>query len=230
MVSIDVLPDDVLLQIFDFCMARDEDRSPPKTPLFRFVDMKKNIEAWQALVHVCRRWRSVVFGSPLRLNLALVCTAKTHARETLDIWPPLPLVLWTHGFYRIKSDECVDNIIAVLECSDRVCQIDLLDIPISYLEPIMAARAIQEPFPELTHLEVRSSEGTVIPDSFLGGSAPRLRYISLNGIPFPGLPNLLLSSTHLVHSTSEYSPFWVHFTRGDGHLSLRVGRPRTSLA
>ena len=38
----------------------------------------------------------------------------------------------------------------------------------------------------------------VIPDSFLGGSAPRLRYLNFTGIPFPGLPKLLLSATHLV--------------------------------
>jgi hypothetical protein len=38
----------------------------------------------------------------------------------------------------------------------------------------------------------------VVPDSFLGGSAPSLRKLSLFYIPFPGLPKLLLSSTHLV--------------------------------
>ncbi len=32
----------------------------------------------------------------------------------------------------------------------------------------------------------------------LGGSAPRLRHFSLNAIPFPGLPKLLLSANHLV--------------------------------
>ena len=167
--------------------------------LFVLEDLKTEIEAWQALVHVCRRWRSVVFGSPLRLNLALVCTANTPSRNTLDVWPPLPLVIWNHGFYRSDSNsraECVDNIAAVIKCSDRVCRINLKDIPNSYLEPLLAA--IHEPFPELTHLELRSYEGAVIPDSFLGGSAPRLQYISLYGIPFPGLPLLLLSATYLV--------------------------------
>jgi hypothetical protein len=38
----------------------------------------------------------------------------------------------------------------------------------------------------------------VIPDSFLDRSAPRLRTFTLDGIPFPGLPKLLLSSNHLV--------------------------------
>jgi hypothetical protein len=37
-----------------------------------------------------------------------------------------------------------------------------------------------------------------IPDSFLAGSSPRLRNVSLHGILFPGLPKLFLSATHLV--------------------------------
>jgi hypothetical protein len=41
----------------------------------------------------------------------------------------------------------------------------------------------------------------VIPDSFLDGSAQRLRYFALDGIPFPGLPKLLLSATNLVSLT-----------------------------
>jgi len=38
----------------------------------------------------------------------------------------------------------------------------------------------------------------VVPESFLGGSAPRLRHLELEGVPFPGLPKLLLSATDLV--------------------------------
>jgi hypothetical protein len=38
----------------------------------------------------------------------------------------------------------------------------------------------------------------ILPDSFLGGSARRLRSLSLDRITFPNLPKLLLSATHLV--------------------------------
>ena len=61
--------------------------------------------------------------------------------------------------------------------------------------------AMQGPFPELTDL-VLISDTTMIPplpDSFLGGSAPRLRNLLLVRVPFPGLPKLLLSATHLVN-------------------------------
>jgi len=59
---------------------------------------------------------------------------------------------------------------------------------------------MQVPFPELTDLRLHSCGQwpPVISDSFLGGSAPGLRSVSLCGIPFPGLPKLLLSANHLV--------------------------------
>jgi hypothetical protein len=168
-----MLPDDVLLEIFDFFT-------------------KYGMEEWQILVHVCRRWRSVVFGSPRRLNLRLLCSGRTPARDTLDVWPALPL-----SIYCYERAGSVDNIVAVLERSDRVCDIELQNLERSDLEIISAA--MQVPFPELTHLMLLSNGETVsaLPDSFLGGSAPRLDYLRLTGIPFPGLPKLLLSATQL---------------------------------
>jgi hypothetical protein len=53
----------------------------------------------------------------------------------------------------------------------------------------------------LTYLNFSSLNETppAIPDLFLGGSAPLLRHFDLYGFPFQGLPNLLLTATHLVH-------------------------------
>ena len=154
--SIDVLPDEVLLAIFDFCV----DEHPFTN------DEKKEIEAWQPLAHVCQRWRSVVFGSPHRLNLRLVCTSGTPARDTLDVWPALPLLVLASVF----ETSSVDNIIAVLEHSDRVCGIYLVVIPSSQLEKV--STAMRGPFPMLTNLRLHSDEETpVLPDSFLGGSS-----------------------------------------------------------
>ena len=61
---------------------------------------------------------------------------------------------------------------------------------------------MQKPFPELTDLQLGTNEvgpGPILPDSFLGGTAPRLQSLHLWGIPFPGLPKLLLSATQLVN-------------------------------
>ena len=183
-----MLPDDVLLEVFDFYVDQTWGE-----------DEKDEIEAWQRLVHVCRRWRSVVFGSPHRLNLRLFCTANTRARDTVDIWPALPLVIQDLGYNTGRMP--VENIVALLERSDlvpRISRIDLLQVFGLELEDIL--ETMQVPFPELTHLELSHNGQMALPlsDSFLGGSAPLLRSLYLDGIPYPGLPKLLLSATHLT--------------------------------
>jgi hypothetical protein len=158
------------------------------------------IEAWQTLVHVCRRWRRVVLGSPHGLNLQLCCSPKTPVKETLDVWPALPLVV--SGDMTLVSS--MKNVIPALMQNNRVRQINLhLDRGRRghnwQLETVLAA--MQVPFPELTDLRLSSNYLTnvAIPDSFLDGSAPHLRSFTLHNISFPGLPNLLSSAKHLIY-------------------------------
>ena len=172
-----MLPDDAILEIFDSYLygCRYEERE----------------RAWQSLVHVCRRWRHIVFGSPRRLNLQLTCTGGTPTRDRLDIWPALPLIVEVSEDEPIRS---VDDIVAGLERTSRVRQIDITNVAISDL-----LVAMQQPFPEMTYIRLwpTDDEVPVVPDSFLGGSAPRLKYITWSSIPCPGSPKLLLSATHL---------------------------------
>jgi hypothetical protein len=189
--TINDLPDDVLLAIFDFYVVGYQDLDLLEVA-FGDQNAKRKIESWQSLVHVCRRWRGLAFGSPRRLSLQLLCTAGTSARMSLDVWPPLPLLIDGD-----VSEASVDNVIAELKHSDRIRHINL------YLFTLQIEKlwtAMQVPFPELTalYLHLSSRHGPVLPGSFLGGSAPRLRYFFLHSIPFPGLPKLLLSATHLV--------------------------------
>ena len=185
MIRINVLPDDVLLEIFDFYVRMYS----------MSTSMKTGVEKWQSLIHVCRRWRNLVLESSRRLNLQLYCTPETPARDTLDVWPPLPLVV--AGNMDLTSD--TKNVIAALGRSNCICKFDLWGLVNWQLEEVSAA--MQVPFPELTDLGLMLNGETlsVIPDSFLDGSAPLLRNFRLFGIPFPGLPNLLMSATHLVN-------------------------------
>jgi hypothetical protein len=98
----------------------------------------------------------------------------------------------------MDSSSGTDNLIAALEQSNRVCKVSLSAFVDWQLEKVLDL--MQVPFPELTDLNLYTSRTTVpvIPDSFLDGFAPRLRNVTLSGIPFPGLPNLLFSATHLV--------------------------------
>ena len=185
MVQIDILPNDVLLGIFDFY----------PTVMDPSTTFKRRREEWQTLVHVCRRWRYLVFGSPRRLDLQLYCTPQTPVRDTLDVWPPLPLIITGNWFSRDT-----DNVIAALGQRNRVSQVDL-KLSGWQLAEVLAPMHVS--FPELTDLHLWLDDETppVIPDSFLGGSAPRLRTLDFYSISFPGLPKLLLSATHLVNLT-----------------------------
>ena len=79
---IDVLPDDVLVEIFFYVNNGDGQ-----------WDWDSVANPWHALVHVCRRWRCLVFGSPRRLNLRLEYEGRRPISEVLDAWPVLPILL-----------------------------------------------------------------------------------------------------------------------------------------
>jgi hypothetical protein len=189
-VTIGILPDDILLCIF-----------------YVYVNGPYKKEEWHTLVHVCRRWRTLVFGSPYHLNLQLFCSVSTPVTKKLDIWPDLPIVV-SHHYDNIPK---MDNLIAAIKHNDRVCKIDFrtfYDIP----EMKKVVSAMQVPFPALTDLKLLSGEAygivTVIPDSFLGGSAPRLQRLHLGWFLFPGLPKLHLSATSLVSLHLDLSLSW----------------------
>jgi hypothetical protein len=108
----------------------------------------------------------------------------------LDIWPALPIVVYQHDFF----EEGLDNLIAAIKHNDRVCKIDFRSpFDIGQLEQVVSLMGV--PFPALSNLKLTLDEMDrtvpVLPDLFLGGSAPRLQHLELDGFSFPGLPNLL---------------------------------------
>ena len=122
----------------------------------------------------------------------------------------------------------MDNVIAALGQSNRVCQVTF-HLDGWQLGEVLAP--MQMSFPGLTDLELLLSGEAlrVIPDSFLGGSAPRLRHLELSGIPFPGLPKLLLSTTHLDHLSLSCIPNSGYFSpEANGRSPLRVVLPQLS--
>jgi len=180
----DLLPDDALLVIFDFFL----DDTPPD-----------DVDGWHTLVHVCQRWRNIVLSSPRRLNLRLLCKDRRPVKEMLDIWPAFPIIIRGCG-YPILLDDDADNIIAALEHPGRVCEIRLMEVPGSLLE--ILAEMTEESFPALETLELRLDNEwapPVLPDSFFGGSIPRLRALDLTGLPFLAVRNLLSSASGLVY-------------------------------
>ena len=202
--TINDLSDDDLLAIFDFYVFKLRGR----LVLLAYCNYeeRRKIESWQPLVHVCRRWRGLVFDSPRRLDLHVCCTPVTPVDKSLDVWPTLPLVIVGSTIFLGAS---IENVIAKLH-SDRITQIQLdLYRYLSRTEDLWTAMKV--PFPELEalHLVIGDMQpGHVLPDLLLGGSAQRLRYLTLSSIPFPGLPNLLLSATQLVYLSLSHVPYF----------------------
>ena len=170
-------------------------------------------DAWHTLVHVCQRWRFVVLASPRRLDLHILCTNFNQVEKNLNIWPQLPIAI--EAFVEPDTDTDTDtdtsplsgvtNIIAALKHRLRVNKIAIYGIPNSLLKEF---GAMKSPFPALTELRLQSDEAypLALPDSFLLGSAPRLRTLSLNGISFPALPKLFLSTSDLVELHLRHIP------------------------
>jgi hypothetical protein len=178
-VAIGKLSDKVLLKIFRYYL----DVSP---------------QFWPRLVHICRKWRRIVFASQRALHLRLFCTHGTPVLKTLDCWPSaLPIVVQYGGSQALDAPapEDEDNIMAALNQSDRVSSISLT-VTSSLLEKLSA---IERPFSELEDLDLLSLDSVrlTLPSAFRW--APRrLRCLHSTRIAFPALLKLLYSSSNLV--------------------------------
>ena len=222
-VTIDILPDDVLLHIFLF------DRS-----WHRRWHLNWN---WHRLVHVCQRWRSVAFAYPNFLGLKLVCGPTTRV-ELTGIWPPVPIIIKDITIWRKPKHYDFD---AAIVHPSRVCELYLTGLSSFQLERLVSAT--QEQFPALIHLVLGSRDGDLVstlPDGFLGGSAPRLQSLELDSISFPMLPKLLLSSTDLVRITLWNIPYSGNISPEEivtglaeltklKYLTIRFGHPQSLL-
>ena len=187
--TISAIPNELLLEIFN-----------------HFLDQAPDDDAWHTLVHVCRQWRYLVFASSKRLNIRLLCTRDRLAKDLLDLWPPLPIIISDSARRKARLElEDAKAIVATLKKRDRICVLDLHAVPALFWKPFLA---MTEPFPVLTSLTLRSGANNIrtLPNSFLGGAFPRLQELHLDGIPFPALGNLLLSTSNLINLHLEEIP------------------------
>jgi hypothetical protein len=179
--AINTLTDDIFLEMFYFCVPDPYEEDP--------VD---HVSVWQGLVHVCRRWRQIIFASPRYLDLHLFCSSGMFFKENLSLWPEFSI------YVECCSPEDEDDLLAALEHPDRVRYVELYMERRSMVEKVLGM--LQVPFPVLTYLDISGSEREVLdlPDRLLGAAAPGLQDLCLGSISFPALPTLLLSTRDLV--------------------------------
>lgn len=194
--QIHMLPDDILLEIFDQYRGNNKYFAP---------------QMLKPLVHVCRRWRNIIFASPQRLHLRLVCDVRTPVKKLLDIWPAWPITVR----YSPGNKEGEENVIAALGHHDRISRIAFRELTSHVFRKFTVI--MQEPFPALTDVHLHSIEESrcVIPDAFLDRSAPQLKFFLLDGIAFPALPGLLTSATHLTK-------LWLEKIPDSGYISPEI--------
>ena len=220
--TINILPDDVLVHIFHFDLVtyfEDVDRMIGSDTTVSHVPRsgawERDIRLWHLpwgwcrLAHVCQRWRSVVFASPNFLDLKLVCGPSTRV-ELAGIWPPLPIIIRNTVDFPMPKDY---NFGAAIVHHNRVCEINLYHLSSSQL--LRLASGMQDQFPALIHLMLdfdyhnHPDPAPALPDGF---SAPRLQSLTLRYIPFPMLPELLLSAADLVELALVGIPHTGYFT------------------
>jgi hypothetical protein len=177
--------------------------------IFRYY-LEASPRFWPRLVHVCHKWRRIVFASQRALRLRLFCTHGTPVLKSLDYWPALPIVVEYGGSPALDppAPEDEDNILAALKRSDRVISIHLT-ITMSLLAKLSS---IKEPFSELEDLVLLYEDcmELVLPSAFRWGL--RLRRLHSTGISFPSPLQQLSSSRELVD-------IQLHNTVGIAYLS-----------
>ena len=168
---------------------------------------------WHRLAHVSRKWRDVVFRSPRRLGLRILCEYGAPIGSILASWPTLPLVAMFNA--GPKSKHIPRNVMVALRRPDRLCEIDL-HVTSSMLAPI--AQVMEKPCQalEIIRITVEAPTGPsiLVGNAFFGGSSPHLREIKLDGIafPFPSIQQVLLSTKNLVELHLGHIPNDAYFS------------------
>ena len=164
-------------------------------------------------MHICRKWRAIVFVSHKTLQIRLFCTHGTPVLKTLDRWPELPIVVQYGGMPALHppSPKDEDNIMAAFKRPRRVTSIGLT-VTRSLLKKLSA---VERPFSELEELVLLGRSGNArqlsLPSAFQWGL--RLRRLYMTGVDFPSpfrlrrpYSNLVDLHIHQVFDYPHHSP------------------------
>ena len=190
------LPDEVLLVIFDFY----------RQGVDSYDHQWREKYVWLNLSHVSRRWRAVVFASPLRLDLGItVGPIKPVHIETI-LSSPLPILIDYKCMYQEMTSSALWRMRAALEQRDRVRGISF-EGSIDWFDQFFKATNCH--FPILESLVVRCPyyKELELPDTFLGGpdlSNLHLRRLKLERVSLSSVSRLLLFTSSLTDLSLQF--------------------------
>ena len=174
---------------------------------------------WCKLIHVCRRWRHLILGSPSHLNLHLLCTNGTPVVDMLNNSPPLPIMIKYQNACPTMTPKDEEGVLFALQRHDRVRRV-VLHVPFQALHRFLAA--MNEHFPTLERLSILPTTdgnvGLVIPRTF---QAPRLSHLALLGVTLFGEPRSLASTVSLIVLTLTIPWVFVYLPPEDLAVQLQ---------
>jgi len=197
-VSIDILDDDSLLNIFylyrPFVLGEVQDE---EYRLFGGSDAWDVERWWYKLAHVCQRWRKLILGSSSYLGVYLVCSKGTPVADMLAHSPPLPLVVdyFHEPEYSDIAAEDEEGLSFALEQRNRIRRIRLR-MGITNLQKFIMAISGEYPILEyLIIIPFVKNKPFVLPETF---QAPRLHHLLLSCFASLAESPLLTNATGLV--------------------------------
>ena len=231
--SIHILDDDSLLHVFyfyrPFLLGEDQDED---AHIWGGNEGWDRGRWWYKLAHVCQRWRRVMLGSALYLELFLVCTNGTPVADMLAHSPYLPLIIDYSSDVTAEEEE---ELILALRQRGRVRRIRL-DMPVTGLQKFITV--IEEEYPILEYLGIMqvaedNEAGLIFPETL---QAPRLRHLTLVDFILPIGSRLLATAVGLVslcllmdHPSTYFHPNtllqWLSFMPQLETLLINYSRP-----
>ena len=202
--SIQILRDEPLLKIFQYCRPVSQDDDEADDNLDQVLEERKwdNERWWYRLTHICREWRYLVLTSASYLGLRLVCTYGKPVATMLAHSPPLPLIIDYGDEHREVTTRDEEGILLALRRRRRVCRIRLWT-PTSSLRRLV--ESIDGEFPMLEYLYIKpltSDDGHLsLPEAL---KAPHLRHFKLRNVTYframsrPPPPSFPFQSTEKV--------------------------------
>ena len=162
--TINHLPDEVLLDIFDHYQQGID---PYDLPLGEEY-------AWFDIAHVCRKWRAIMFASSTRLDLGITVGPEKPGNIEMILSDAWPILIKYRQRHRNFSGSALWRLHAALRHHDRVRKISFRGTSADFDELF---KGTNRPFPALESLSLFFNDDLKLPDTFLGG--PDLSYLHL---------------------------------------------------